>query len=97
MNDKSVLFEIKYALSLKIYSNLSFRLEMNEHIWATSLVIKREKEKQFFFFLISQIYVAIDIYIDIHIIYIYTSVNPDIFNLCSLFNIVVTILLWFHL
>lgn len=53
MNDKAVLFEIKYALSLKIYSHLSFRLEINAHIWATFLVIKRKREKLFFFFIIS--------------------------------------------
>ena len=52
MNDKAVLFEIKYALFLKIYSHLSFKSEMNAHIWTTSLSL-RGKEKNYFSYLLN--------------------------------------------
>lgn len=53
-----MLFEIKYALSLKIHSHLSFKSEMNAHIWATSLSL-RGKEKNYFSSFLSPKYMKI--------------------------------------
>lgn len=58
MNNKAMLFEIKYALSLKIHSHLSFKSEMNAHIWATSLSL-RGKEKNYFSSFLSPKYMKI--------------------------------------
>lgn len=91
MSDKAVLFEIKYALSPKIHSHLSFRLEMNAYIWATFLVIKRKRKTIFLLYYLLNIcrhwYICIDVHSNIHF---YISVNPDTYTLCLLWHFVVS-------